>query len=300
MRPGIGDRICAVALAAIVPPRRCGPGELERLAALEQHHLAFATRALAVAEQADRPRPRTLRSAGLDHRSRRWRRRCGNQLAPSSTRAVSVVVRARARSPLRMRRNSEGSGGVTSAAPADVSMKPVSTWPATKSGSAEQPRQEAGVGLDRPHLASRRRRRPGARPRRRGSARVRSAWRSSGRRRRPDLPPTATPLSTRTSRSPIMNSSRRPVDGRKPPGGVLGVEPRLDRVAASKAIWSCVSGSGSPAATRSCHSTRSRPVIASVTGCSTCSRVFISMNQIRSARRPSDASAMNSTVPAPT
>ena len=40
---------------------------------------------------------------------------------------------------------------------------------------------------------------------------------------------------------------------------------------------SCVSGSGSPAATRSCHSTRSRPVIISVTGCSTCSRVFISM-----------------------
>ena len=35
----------------------------------------------------------------------------------------------------------------------------------------------------------------------------------------------------------------------------------------------------SPAATRNCHSTRSSPVIASVTGCSTCSRVFISMNQ---------------------
>ena len=53
-------------------------------------------------------------------------------------------------------------------------------------------------------------------------------------------------------------------------------------------------------ATRNCHSTRSWPVIASVTGCSTCSRVFISMNQIRSARSPSDASAMNSMVPAPT
>ena len=34
---------------------------------------------------------------------------------------------------------------------------------------------------------------------------------------------------------------------------------------------------GSPAATRSCHSTRSSPVIISVTGCSTCRRVFISM-----------------------
>ena len=37
------------------------------------------------------------------------------------------------------------------------------------------------------------------------------------------------------------------------------------------------SGKDSPAAMRSCHSTRSRPVTASVTGCSTCRRVFISM-----------------------
>src|SRR5690554_3188018 len=47
--------------------------------------------------------------------------------------------------------------------------------------------------------------------------------------------------------------------------------------------WPCrgiccwVSGSGSPRAMRSCHSTRSSPVMASVTGCSTCNRVFISM-----------------------
>ena len=54
-----------------------------------------------------------------------------------------------------------------------------------------------------------------------------------------------------------------------------------------------------PAATRNCSSTRSSPVIASVTGCSTCSRVFISMNQKRSGRSPSRPSAMNSTVPAP-
>jgi hypothetical protein len=38
----------------------------------------------------------------------------------------------------------------------------------------------------------------------------------------------------------------------------------------------------------------------SVTGCSTWSRVFISMNQMRSGFSPSDASAMNSIVPAPT
>ena len=42
-------------------------------------------------------------------------------------------------------------------------------------------------------------------------------------------------------------------------------------------------GKGSPDATRNCHSTRSCPVMASVTGCSTWRRVFISMNQMRSA-----------------
>jgi hypothetical protein len=59
--------------------------------------------------------------------------------------------------------------------------------------------------------------------------------------------------------------------------GVLGADARLDGMAGASVSCSCVSGSGSPAATRSCHSTRSRPVMASVTGCSTCSRVFISM-----------------------
>jgi hypothetical protein len=41
-------------------------------------------------------------------------------------------------------------------------------------------------------------------------------------------------------------------------------------------------------------------VISSVTGCSTCRRVFISMKKMRSAESPSLASAMNSIVPAPT
>ena len=56
-------------------------------------------------------------------------------------------------------------------------------------------------------------------------------------------------------------------------GGILGVEPGLDRVSPRGG------GSGSrrpPSATCSCSSTRSRPVVASVTGCSTCRRVFIS------------------------
>ena len=40
---------------------------------------------------------------------------------------------------------------------------------------------------------------------------------------------------------------------------------------------SWVMPSGAPAAMRICSRTRSMPVIASVIGCSTCSRVFISM-----------------------
>ena len=68
---------------------------------------------------------------------------------------------------------------------------------------------------------------------------------------------------------------------------VLGVDAGPRRRGRSSGISSWASGSGSPAATRSCHSTRSRPVIASVTGCSTCRRVFISMNQKPSgAQRP--------------
>ena len=75
---------------------------------------------------------------------------------------------------------------------------------------------------------------------------------------------------------------RRKAQAVQPPGlrdkiacGVLGIEPRLDRMAAqTRSSWR--NGSGSPAATRNCHSTRSNPVTISVTGCSTWSRVFIS------------------------
>ena len=59
---------------------------------------------------------------------------------------------------------------------------------------------------------------------------------------------------------------------------ILGAQPRLDRVS-GKRISDCCRVKRSPRATRSCHSTRSKPVTASVTGCSTCSRVFISMKK---------------------
>ena len=94
---------------------------------------------------------------------------------------------------------------------------------------------------------------------------------------------------------------RRELAGRRQEAAlrILGIKPRLGGVAVDRARRVCASGSLSPAATRNCSSTRSSPVIASVTGCSTCSRVFISMNQKPSGRSPRAPSAMNSTVPAP-
>mmetsp|Transcript_19647 Transcript_19647/g.57321 ORF Transcript_19647/g.57321 Transcript_19647/m.57321 type:complete len:209 (+) Transcript_19647:1629-2255(+) len=68
------------------------------------------------------------------------------------------------------------------------------------------------------------------------------------------------------------------------------------RAATRSAIspWSTM-GSCSPAAIRSCHSTRSSPVTSSVTGCSTWSRVFISQKKYSFVFE----SSRNSTVPAP-
>ena len=50
---------------------------------------------------------------------------------------------------------------------------------------------------------------------------------------------------------------------------VLGIDANLDRVAVDGKARSWRKGSASPLATRICHSTRSWPVIISVTGCST-------------------------------
>ncbi len=82
-------------------------------------------------------------------------------------------------------------------------------------------------------------------------------------------------------------SASRSRAGSRAPRPRRRAAPRTRGRAARSRPASC--GSGSPAATRSCHSTRSTPVIASVTGCSTCSRVFISMNQKPSGRRPRGA-----------
>jgi hypothetical protein len=60
--------------------------------------------------------------------------------------------------------------------------------------------------------------------------------------------------------------------------GFSAFDAALDGVA-EKVTSSCVSVRGAPEAMRICSMTRSRPVIASVTVCSTCSRVFISMKK---------------------
>ena len=73
----------------------------------------------------------------------------------------------------------------------------------------------------------------------------------------------------------------------------LQVEHPVTEMISGTCSW--VIGRGSPQATRICQATRSRPVMASVTGCSTCRRVFISMK-----KNSPRASSRNSTVPAPT
>ena len=105
--------------------------------------------------------------------------------------------------------------------------------------------------------------------------------------------PSAHPGVDAHDRSGSTKSSIVPLDGRNPASGSSAIDPRFDRVAIEAARPPGANGSGSPAATRSCSSTRSRPVTASVTGCSTCSRALTSRN----ANWPS-SSSRNSTVPA--
>ena len=81
---------------------------------------------------------------------------------------------------------------------------------------------------------------------------------------------------------------------------ILGIEPRLDGVPVDRQLVLREAAAARRRRRAVASSTRSSPVTASVTGCSTCRRVFISMKKKPSARRPFEPSAMNSTVPAPT
>ncbi len=120
---------------------------------------------------------------------------------------------------------------------------------------------------------------------------------SIGSKLLPTIVPTRNPESTRTP-APVGSDSEMtsPPVGRKPRAGSSAYT-RASMAWPVSVTSSCVNPSGSPAATRTCHSTRSRPVTSSVTGCSTCRRVFISMKKNSSG---ASALTMNSTVPAPT
>ena len=177
------------------------------------------------------------------------------------------------------------------------SRKPVCRSPATNVGVAQDVEQLVAVGdravEPRPSESQRvepaDRRRRGCAPWRDHLGDHRVVVRRHGRAR------TRSPVSTRTPRPVVVEAveraGRRPVAG----GRILGREADLDGVPEHGPDVDVDVGSGAPSATRSCRATRSSPVISSVTGCSTCRRVFISRNQ-----NPPSGSSRNSTVPAPT
>ena len=96
--------------------------------------------------------------------------------------------------------------------------------------------------------------------------------------------------STRTpvARRLVERRAPSPPVGRKPRAGILGVDAGLDGVPGQRDVVLRRSEQLLPAAMRSCRSTRSRPVTSSVTGCSTCRRVFISMKKNSSGRSADD------------
>ena len=69
--------------------------------------------------------------------------------------------------------------------------------------------------------------------------------------------------------------AQQPPGLRKQSAGIFSVHTALDGVPSRRDVV-LTEGSAAPAAISSCARTRSRPVMASVTGCSTCSLVFIS------------------------
>ena len=88
--------------------------------------------------------------------------------------------------------------------------------------------------------------------------------------------PCITPLSNRTP-GPwgSCRSNTLPVSGTKP-ASASSAKMRHSMALPCHCTCSCRRGNASPWATRNCHSTKSKPVTISVTGCSTCRRVFIS------------------------
>ena len=85
----------------------------------------------------------------------------------------------------------------------------------------------------------------------------------------------------------MRNGRARPVEGRKPCDRILRIEPRLHRPAVDRKLVLPLRQRLAATPPAAAIRPDPAPVISSVTGCSTWSRVFISMNQMRSARRPS-------------
>ena len=176
-----------------------------------------------------------------------------------------------------------------------ASMNPVSVSPARYAGMAPPAARGRRGWCERPGSRCARGRRACAAPPPRGCRPSRRACRSSSRRRR-------SPCRLRARRCPGARRAPRAACaarrcGRSRAGSRcagFSAQRRTSIACPPVRISSCLSGSSSPAATRSCHSTRSSPVIISVTGCSTCRRVFISMK-----KNWRSAPTMNSTVPAP-
>ena len=153
--------------------------------------------------------------------------------------------------------------------------------------------RDAAAGWSRrPRPASRRARRAGAQAPPRGSRHGRSAWRSASRSRAARRSPRPHGCRSRTP-GPPGNSQRvmRPGDGAKVSGFSALI--RHSKACPRQAMSACVKVSASPCATRMPSATMSIPVVISVTGCSTWTRVFISMKE----KTPS--STRNSKVPTP-
>lgn len=193
------------------------------------------------------------------------------------------------------------------------STRPVSRRPAATSGWASSRRRKP-VLVVTPRMSVSAR---AARSRRSAVGRsgpYAMTFASMGSYRLPISVPAATPLSTRMPSPPGSDRCRiRPPVGRKSRSG-SSAQIRASMAWPTKEMSDCSYGRGSPAATRTCHSTRSSrsgcavsaptAMASSVTGCSTWSRVFISMK--KKSRTPSGTGwsgsrpgTMNSTVPAP-
>ena len=210
--------------------------------------------------------------------------------APGPPHAVGGP-RARERSQRRSYTPSGSGGYVRCATRARPTRCPL--CPAVTSGCVEHVEQEPEVRRRRPtrgfidESAARRRAQGTTHGPRRARSPSRAAGRSRARPRRPRGAGSTRRPAARAGRA----ASIRPLVGRNPPGSS----------AYTRASMACPRNARrparSPAARRprsQLSPTRSRPVTASVTGCSTCSRAFSSRK-----RRSPSGSSRNSAVPAP-